>query len=343
MIRQHLCNLIVSVLLVWLCFGAFTSFAEQVFYVNNTSVNLRSGPTTKTNNILATVPKDTPVVVLSQQGTWNHVRLPDGREGWISSWVLVSRDQDRSRGTRIQGLSQPTESRNAPAPDISGEMILIPGGTAIVGSDDNEVEYVVRTWQVSRDALKDELPKRKVTMKGFYIDQYEVTNAQYKQFVAATRYPPPLHWKEGTYAANTGNHPVTFVAWDDAYAYAQWAGKRLPTDEEWEIAARGLYGQRFPWGDVFAPQQANMNNPEGNVAPVGSHQNDVSAYKVYDMGGNVMEWTLTQYGGDKDYFILKGSSWLGKPFEARGANQTPGTAEYRLGDIGFRCAKSVMD
>jgi formylglycine-generating enzyme required for sulfatase activity len=142
------------------------------------------------------------------------------------------------------------------------------------------------------------------------------------------------------YSENTGNHPVTFVSWDDAYAYAQWAGKRLPTAEEWDVAARGLNGRIFPWGNTSEAQRVNVNHPDGGTAAVGSFADDVSAFKVYDMGGNVMEWTMTQYGNQKDVFVLKGSSWATKPFEARGANQTPGYAEYRLSHVGFRCAQS---
>jgi formylglycine-generating enzyme required for sulfatase activity len=142
------------------------------------------------------------------------------------------------------------------------------------------------------------------------------------------------------YPEGTGNHPVTFVSWDDADTYAKWAGKRLPTAEEWEVAARGLNGRIFPWGNAYEAQRVNVNHPDSGTVAVGSSPDDVSELKVYDLGGNVMEWTMTQYGNQKDVFVLKGSSWATKPFEARGANQTPGYAEYRLGHVGFRCAKS---
>jgi formylglycine-generating enzyme required for sulfatase activity len=312
--------------------------AEQIVYVNNTQVNMRSSPTTAEKNIVATVLKDTPVVVLRKQGAWYNVRLPDGREGWISRWVLTSPETVPD----MQGRELPQETGEVlpSSPDLTEEMIYISGGDAIIGSDENELQQVIREWTVQRDALTDELPKQSISIPGFFIDQYEVTNAQYKQFVDATRYPPPLNWQDGMYPAGTGNHPVTFVSWDDAHAYAQWAGKRLPTAEEWEFAARGLNGQIFPWGNTYDRQQVNINNSQRGAAPVGSFPNDISGFKVYDMGGNVMEWTMTQYEGSKDFFILKGSSWATAPFEARGANQTPGHAEYRLGHIGFRCVKS---
>ncbi len=339
MIQEHVWKFLWGVAIVVLCLAGQDGFAEQTLYVNNTRANVRSAPTSASGNILTTVPKDTPVIVLAQQGAWYKVRLPDGREGWISSWVLTSPDTTPDSGGR--GLFQPATQDSDLSPELKENMIFIPGGTAVIGSDENEIEFAASTWNISPDLLKDELPHKTVLVRGFYIDQYEVTNAQYKKFVGTTTYPPPLHWKGGTYLENTGNHPVTFVSWDDAQAYAQWAGKRLPTVEEWEVAARGMNGQRFPWGNAFDLQQVNIDKPRGNVAPVGSSPNDVSVYKVHDMGGNVMEWTMTQYEGNKDFFILKGSSWKGKPFEARGANLTPGAADYQLSDIGFRCARSA--
>jgi formylglycine-generating enzyme required for sulfatase activity len=339
--RQRLWSLLLSVFVVLVCIAGQSGFAEQILYVNNTQVNLRSGPTAATNNIITTVPQDTPVVILAQQGGWYRVRIPDGQEGWISRWVVISREtRSDSRG---RGLSPPVDQGDAESldPDVLAQMIFIPGGSAIIGSDENEIEFASKTWDVPRDVFVTEVPRERITFRGFYIDQYEVTNAQYKEFVDDTLYPPPPHWEKGLYPQNTENHPVTFVSWDDAQAYAQWAGKRLPTAEEWEIAARGLRGQTFPWGATFDSQQVNIDNIQEGTAPGGFYQDDVSMYDVYDMGGNVMEWTLTQYEGTKDFFILKGSSWRGKPYEARGANQTPGEAVYQLSHIGFRCVKSA--
>jgi len=338
MIKQCTWYSILLILIVLTSFAGQSVSAEQVLHVNNTQVNLRSSPTTAADNIITTVPRNTPVVALQQQGAWYNVRLPDGREGWISRWVLTSREADSN--TRGPRLLQEGRGEVSPSPDLSENMIYIPAGTAIIGSDENDLQQVIRKWNVQQDVLTDELPKQRISVRGFYIDQYEVTNAQYKKFVDATRYPPPLHWEDGMYPAGTRDHPVVFVSWDDAHAYAEWTGKRLPTAEEWEVAARGLNGQIFPWGNTYDHQQVNMNQPQGDVAPIGSHPNDISAFKLYDMGGNVMEWTMIEYGNNKNFFILKGSSWATAPFEARGANQTPGHAEYRLGHIGFRCVKS---
>ena len=339
--RHNYMGLTICIILGLLWMRSVPLFAEQILYVKNTFANVRSGPTAATDNILTTVPEDTPVEMISRQGSWYEVRLPDGREGWISSWVLTAPEDTPSAlsgRSLLQGSSQ-EESRSRPLPRDS--MILIPGGTAIIGSDEQEILTLARTWNVSVEMFRDETPRTMVTINSFYIDQYEVTNEQYKAFVEATRYPPPLHWENGMYSEGIADHPVTYVSWDDAQAYAQWAGKRLPTAEEWEAAARGLHGQPYPWGETFAGQQVNLGNLSGGPAPVGTHPDDMSVYQVYDMAGNVMEWTLTQYQGQKDFFILKGSSWSGDAFEARGANKTPGEAIYQLGHIGFRCAKSA--
>ena len=119
-------------------------------------------------------------------------------------------------------------------------------------------------------------------------------------------------------------------------------GKRLPTAEEWEAAARGLHGQPLSLGRNLCTDSKSISAILAEVLLLlEPHPDDMSVYQVYDMAGNVMEWTLTQYQGQKDFFILKGSSWSGDAFEARGANKTPGEAIYQLGHIGFRCAKSA--
>lgn len=226
---------------------------------------------------------------------------------------------------------------------ITDDMVFIPGGLAIIGSDEREIESLMQRENVVRDMLLDELPQQTMPIKGFYIDRYEVTNAQYKQFVDAARYPPPLNWDSGTYPPGAENRPVTFISWDDAHTYAEWAGKRLPTAEEWEVAARGMHGQVYPWGETWTSQNINIDGREKGPTPVGTYADDASPYDVYDMGGNVAEWTMTEYEENEDFFTLKGGSWAGKPFEARGANKTPGEAIYQLSQIGFRCAKSANE
>jgi len=132
----------------------------------------------------------------------------------------------------------------------------------------------------------------KLTLPDFYIDRYPVTNAEYKKFVEATGAPEPTHWRRGTWPEGKADHPVVNVTWEQAAAYAEWAGKRLPTEEEWEKAARGTDGREWPWGSTFDPSRCNTNEsgiwdttPVGKYSPAGD-----SPYGAADMAGNVWEW-----------------------------------------------------
>ena len=181
-----------------------------------------------------------------------------------------------------------------PAVHIIGEVALIPAGEFQMGGRDG-------------DAESDEQPVHTVYVDAFYIDKYEVTNAQYKKFVDANpqwqkdNIPRNLHngkylrfWRGNTYHLSKENHPVVYVSWYAAMAYAKWAGKRLPTEAEWEKAARGgVVGIKYPWGDLIDPSKANYGGEVGDTRPVGSYPpND---YGLYDMVGNVMEWCLDAY------------------------------------------------
>lgn len=338
-------------LIILLGIGVHGVNAQQTMSVNNTRVNLRSSPTVSSENILSTVPENTRVTVIQRRGSWYEVRLPDGQQGWISQWLLtpVSTGSPDHSAPQPQSQSQILTSRPKDAASVlpspsqfvnTDNMILIPAGTYTVGSSEAEIQQVSAQWQAKIDMFTDEVAQEQIPVAEFYIDAYEVTNAQYYEFVKATRYPPPSYWHDGFYPAGTDNHPVTFVSWADAAAYAQWAGKRLPTNEEWEVAARGRNGNIFPWGASYDQQRVNLNYAQSGIAAVGSSADDVSAFGVYDLGGNVMEWTMTQYGQENDFFVVKGGSWVSEPFVARGANKTPSQVDYRLDHLGFRCAKS---
>lgn len=160
-------------------------------------------------------------------------------------------------------------------------MVLVPAGEFKMGSGPDEV------W-----VNKDEGPQRVVNLPAFFIDQLEVTNRQYKQFTDATGWQAPQSWMKGMYPENADFLPVTSVTWWDASAYARWAKKRLPTEAEWEKAARGTDGRRYPWGDEFA---ADFANNDRDLLPAGAKAAGTSPYGVLDMAGNVAEWTASAY------------------------------------------------
>ncbi len=238
------------------------------------------------------------------------------------------------------------------------DMVYIPFGEFIMGSEDMDTEGFAKEFGVKKEGFyEDAKPQRRVLLKAFYIDQYEVTHRQYKAFIVATGTPPPPEWTGGQYPKGKDDHPVTEVTWFDAHAYCSWAGKRLPTEEEWEKAARGPDGNIYTWGNEYKEGKANLDHQEVTM-PVGSYKTDKSYYGVYDMGGNVTEWVdawYEPYPGSKasnndfgrKYRVLRGDSGgamghynLGKIFARasfRQYNDPYGAAE----DGGFRCAKSA--
>ncbi|MFQ5466179.1 MAG: formylglycine-generating enzyme family protein, partial [Thermodesulfobacteriota bacterium] len=220
-------------------------------------------------------------------------------------------------------------------------MVLIPGGEFTMGSND--------WWPKSQ-------PEHTRTIKPFYLDVYEVTNARYKRFVDATGRPAPDHWIDGRIPPGKEDHPVVFVSWYDADAFCKWEGKRLPRDDEWERAARGPEGWTFPWGNKFEKDYANT--PQyGNedTLPVGSFEKGKSYYGVYDMAGNAFEWTASwhkPYPGNNHpdenygerYKVLKGGSWYDCTnykcgISAPAYNRIFFHPRTKTSSYGFRCAQ----
>ena len=236
-----------------------------------------------------------------------------------------------------------TDSRLGAQPN---EMVLIPAGEFTMGTNDR---------------LPDEGPEHKVSLPAYYIDRYEVTNLQYKKFIDATSRKSPRHFKNRTFPQGKADHPVTFVTWDDAQAYCQWADKRLPTNQEWEKAARGVDGRMFPWGNEFEMHRANTPmrwsklGAFGDTSPVGAFAEGVSPYGLYDMSGNVWEWTASwyqAYPGNKTpsesygerYKVLKGGSWWDCSFYQCGIsapvfNRSFFARKTANDTFGFRCAR----
>ncbi len=213
------------------------------------------------------------------------------------------------------------------------EMVPVPEGEFVMGLPAGEPG-------------SDRNPLRKVYLKAFYIDKYEVTNDLYHKCVAAaackapsliTDYAPAL-FEEGKkwYSdSNMGNYPVVGITWRQAGIYCEWAGRRLPLGPEWEKAARGTDGRRYPWGDEWDGTRANWDDggrTDGyrKLAPVGSFPRGASPYGAMDMAGNVREWV--------DEAVVRGGSWYSKPASLRAGDPGHDYIVERDDDMGFRCA-----
>ncbi len=253
---------------------------------------------------------------------------------------------------------------------IPDGMVLIPAGEFEMGSDDTDAEV-------------HEQPIHTVYVDAFYMDKYEVTNEQFKAFVDANpqwqkdRIPRSLHnsnylhdWSGNNYPAGKANYPVTHVSWYGAMAYAAWAGKRLPTEAEWERAARGGHaGLKYPWGNTISSVNANYGLNAGDTRVVGSYA--ANDYGLYDMVGNVWEWCLDAYDGEfyfssfrrnplsdvntlsnldlvtsdftnvTSWRVLRGGSWFFTAQSARVSGRFGLPPTVTLPFFGFRCVRAV--
>ncbi|GJL78435.1 MAG: hypothetical protein NPINA01_14240 [Nitrospinaceae bacterium] len=247
------------------------------------------------------------------------------------------------------------------SPVAEKEMVLIPAGEFIMGTDKTDPENTQQKIGTVKPLYQDQHPERKVHLDAYYIDRYEVTNAEYKVYMDDIKYPDfPAHWVDGTYLEGKGDHPVNNVIWQEALAYCLWAGKRLPSEEQWEKAARGPDGLSFPWGNEYVKGKANVGiEGEKTTVPVGSKPEDVSPYQVYGMAGNVMEWTLDWYEAypgntHKDpRFGKKMKVLRGNGFQKAGHyfldayryafNRTEVPPDEYFENVGFRCVASATE
>jgi len=207
------------------------------------------------------------------------------------------------------------------------DRVAIPGGAFTQGSTRGE---------------EDERPVRKVTLKAFAIDRTEVTRGDYAACVEAGRCKAP-----GDKADSDAKLPVTGVDWNEAQAYCKFAGGRLPTEAEWEKAARGTDGREYPWGNDIDCARANWGNFEGegpcagknpgHPVVVGQYPSGASPYGVLDMGGNVWEWVADKYDQDPARRVVRGGSCCSFFVGPRAANRNGWAPDHRDGDLGFRC------
>jgi len=224
-------------------------------------------------------------------------------------------------------------------------MIYIPAGKCIIG--DSKQAF----W-------KREGPAHSVELGAYYVDKYPVTNAQYMEFVKATKHRKPAHWVEagGRIPEGRSDHPVTYVSLKDATAFAAWCGKRLLSEEEWENAARGAKGNVYPWGDNYQKEMANDENAGiKSTSPVGAYPRGASSSGCHDMAGNVWEWTSSKFKlypgsedemeqGDEKLQIVKGGCYTDDKLFIRSSFRElvdPEGAFALRATLGFRCATDV--
>jgi formylglycine-generating enzyme len=260
--------------------------------------------------------------------------------------------------------AEPSAAQPSPKPvnEVVGKdgapMILVPAGLFPMGVPKGD-----------RDGGRDEYPRHEVVLDHYYIDKYEVTHGRYAEFVKATghrtpenpKYPKRTLWSDHL-SDSLSERPVINVDWQDSEAYCRWAGKRLPTEAEWEKAARGTEDRRFPWGNV-EPTDKHLNfnqkwKGEKTLMPVGSYEAGKSPFGAYDMAGNVWEWVADWYdplyyekspgtnpkGPDTGtYKVLRSSGWSVETPLVRLFTRVKSDPKNRNDSTGFRCAKEVAE
>jgi iron(II)-dependent oxidoreductase len=263
-----------------------------------------------------------------------------------------------------EGKKLAAERAKLPAYD---EMVRIPAGPFLMGSDK----------KLDRNAYLVEFPQHKVYLDAYDIDKYEVTTVQYLKFVLATARPPQVDWKfdGGNFQETMAAHPIMHVSWYDADEYCRWAGKRLPTEAEWEKAARGDQDARiYPWGNEMAGLTRANYGRSGLSGPVRDrperlllyppiisvfkYDNSVSPYGAFQMVGNVAEWVADWY--EKDYYkkapeknptgpdkgtqkAFRGGGWIDSTPSVRVSQRNGTDPKTSMNWLGFRCARDVKD
>jgi formylglycine-generating enzyme required for sulfatase activity len=249
-------------------------------------------------------------------------------------WILNRKGDEKATTISVDKTGKPVAPEN---------MVYIPGGTFLMGDKDGD-EY--------------ESPSHIVSVAPFFIDKYEVTCEQYQKFINETGHKTPKGWTDGKFPEGAAKLPVTGVNWNDATAYALWAGKRLPTEQEWEFAARGTDGRIYPWGHSWEPNISNIaESGMDGVTEVGSFAKGVSPFGLFDTVGNAWEWTSTEIHSypngkipeddlpeaeRKKLKVIRGGCYLSNKHQATAIYRMAWAAEgAEYPQTGFRCAKDV--
>ena len=265
----------------------------------------------------------------------------------------------------LWGRLNGTAPSDPPAPTWTTDPTLGIGATMVAEADGMVLVYVpageftMGAADPDTSADDDEKPAHTVYLDAFWIDRTEVTNAMYAGCVQAGACQVPRKPGSATRASYYPNpefadYPVIYVAWDDAAAYCAWAGRRLPAEAEWEKAARGVDGRRYPWGEGIGCERANYGGCLGDSAAAGSYPGGASPYGALDMAGNVWEWVQDWY--DASYYdrspdanppgpasgdgrVVRGGSWDSEVWDVRESYRDWSSPGYHYGYIGFRCAR----
>ncbi len=321
--RNAIFSTVVAIVVVFL-FSSFFSWSRAPVLVTPTPTPIPPTPT--------------PVPAVFLQPTPTAATIPP---------TPTPRPTPTPQPTPTPGPTDPAEGGAAASPTPTEppkpteDMLEVPAGPFSFGNDNSE---------------QNEGPAQTIELPVFQIDRFEVTNDDFALYVNATAYQTEAERESAkktwqSYAENKGNHPVVKVSWNDAKAFCEWLGKRLPTEMEWEKAARGEAGNLFPWGNTFEPNRANIkaSGIRGTVA-VGSFPNGASPYGVEDLAGNVWEWTADPYQAypnsnyqdpfySDDFRVTRGGGWFDEEPQLLATNRSAAVPTAANDDLGFRCAR----
>jgi len=269
---------------------------------------------------------------------------------------------------------------NGPDNPLEGDMVFIPAGQFVFGTNQTDQSGLGASMGIPKPLYQDAHPEQKPFLKGFYIDRLEVTNRRYQQFLENLPshpeykimieklgyYAAPKGWQKNRSPEGLGEHPVVWVSWFDAANFCQWAGKRLPSEKEWERAARGTKGSAYPWGNTFERDHANLPGKIGSkvaLAKTGAFPKGASSEGVQDLVGNVWEWVDGDYipypsnklqfdDFNQGYKVIRGTSvsdighfpgeFYAKVLKeyARSGYRQYADPDQGASDVGFRCVSS---
>jgi formylglycine-generating enzyme required for sulfatase activity len=280
---------------------------------------------------------------------------PGGQET-IMKWLRLAPQSHPERGKMLALLAKAQAAK-----EIALDWVSVPAGEFTMGAADTDTQ-----------ATPDEKPQHKVTLDAFLIGKYEITNAQYNAFVRATGHRLPENccdpkyqlWKGAELLPGVEELPAINVSWDDAVAFCKWAGARLPTEAEWEKAARGTDGRLYPWGNEapsgnranYSFDPVSMWDGPASLAKKDQYEYGRSPYGIFEMAGNLWEWVQDWY--DENYYktspsknpkgpekgearVIRGASWRNTADMLRSSNRNKHKPEERRVYIGIRCAKDA--